>query len=250
MGLESGDTALDIPEFLKTDISGKTGLGDIIIKEFQGDPVGDDRRLAHGYIGKGAGVDQAGIVLSGTHQGWIDGVAHEGGHGIAHFQVAAGYRLAALVKGYGDVIDPLFQVCQVCSHGQDGHQLAAHGNTEFRLHGKTVIAAADADDDIPEGLSAEINDPAHLHPGGINIKPTHTGQPGQLLIIIITLMLHAGGHGHHGQVMSVHDIIDITGKSQRELSHGNQQGVAAAGRRTFDVHGRAAAWLTQSAANI
>ena len=39
--------------------------------------------------------------------------------------------------------------------------------------------------------------------------------------------------GHHGQVMCVHDIVDIAGETQGELGHGHEQGVAAAGRSTL-----------------
>jgi hypothetical protein len=63
-------------------------------------------------------------------------------------------------------------------------------------------------------------------------------------------VLHAGGHGHHGQVVGVHDVVDVAGEAQGEFGHGDQQGVAAAGRGTLDVHGGAAGGLTQGAAHV
>ncbi len=50
--------------------------------------------------------------------------------------------------------------------------------------------------------------------------------------------------------MGIHDIVDIAGESKGEFGHRDQQRVAAACSRAFNVHGRAAAWLAQGAAHI
>jgi len=247
--LQAGVAAFHVPELLEADIGSEAGLGDVVFKELQGHPVGNDRRLADGDIGKGSGVDQTGVVLGGTHQGRIDGVAHEGGHGVAHFQVTAGHRFAALVEGHGDVVDPFLQVGQVGGDGQDGHQLGADGDAELGLHGVAVGTTAEADDDITEGLGTEVDNPAEFHPGGVDVQPAHTGQPGQLLVVIVALMLHPGGHGDHPQVVGVHDVVDIAGEAEGKLGHRDQQGVAAARRGALDVHGRATGRLTQGTAS-
>jgi hypothetical protein len=158
--------------------------------------------------------------------------------------------LPLLSKGHGDVVEALFQVGQVADHGQDGHTLGTHGDAELGLHGEAVIAAAEADDDVAQGLGAEVDNPAHFHAGGVDVQAAHAGQAGQLLVVVVALVLHARGHGHHGQVVGVHDVVDVAGEPQGELGHGNQQGVAAAGRRSLDVHGGAAGRLTQGAAHV
>ncbi len=63
-------------------------------------------------------------------------------------------------------------------------------------------------------------------------------------------MLHPGVHGNHCQVVGVHDVVDVTGEAEGELGHRDQQGVAATGSGTLDVHGRAAGGLAQAAADI
>ncbi len=88
MRLKTRVAALDVPEFLETDVCGKAGFGDIVVKEFEGDTIGDNRRLSDRDVCKWSCVYQTRIVLGGTHQGWVDGISHEGGHGIADFQVA------------------------------------------------------------------------------------------------------------------------------------------------------------------
>jgi hypothetical protein len=111
-----------------------------------------------------------GLYFGGAHHGRVDGVAHEGRHGVAHFQVAGGDRFAALVEGHGDVVEAFFQVGQVADHRQDGHTLGADGDAELGLHGEAVEAAADADDDVAQGLGAEVDDPAHFHTGGVDVQ--------------------------------------------------------------------------------
>jgi hypothetical protein len=149
-----------------------------------------------------------------------------------------------------NVVDAFFEVTEVGGHGQDGHQLGADGNPEFGLHGEAVIASAEADDDVSQGLCAKVDNPAHFHAGGVDVQAAHAGQAGQLLIVVVALMLHTRGHGHHGQVVGVHDVVDVAGQPQGELGHGNQQGVAATGRRSLDVHGGAAGRLPQGTAHV
>src|SRR4030065_983803 len=113
MWYESAQAALYIPEFLEADICCKTTLGDVVVEHLQTNSVGNNGRLSYGNVGKGAGMHHARLVLSSAHQRGIDGVAHPGSHSTADFQVAGGYRVALLVKGYGDFVHSLAQVCQV-----------------------------------------------------------------------------------------------------------------------------------------
>ena len=157
---------------------------------------------------------QTGVVLSRAHEGGVDGIAHEGGHGIADLQIARGDRLAAFVEGNGDVVQALFQISEVFGYGQDGHALGPDRDTELGLHHEAVRSSADADDDIAEALCAEVNDPPHLNARGVYVETPHLRETGQLLVVIVALVLHPGGHRHHGQVVGVHDVVDVAGEAQ------------------------------------
>ena len=50
--------------------------------------------------------------------------------------------------------------------------------------------------------------------------------------------------------MGVHDVVDVAGQTQRKFGHGNQQGVAAAGSGSLDVHGGAAGRLAQRTTHV
>src|SRR5574340_258276 len=144
---------------------------------------------------------KAGVVFSSAHEGWIYCIAHEGCHGIAYFKIACCDWFAALIKGNCDIVQALFQVCEVIGYGKNCHALRPYCDTEFRLHHEAVLPAAHADDYMAEGLGAEVHYPPHLHTGGVYVKPPHSCEPLQLLVIVVTLMLHAGCHRHHGQVV-------------------------------------------------
>ena len=92
--------------------------------------------------------------------------------------------------------------------------------------------------------------PTHFHARGVNVQAAHFAQLGQLLVAIISFVLHAGGERHHGQVVGVGDVVDVAGEAERKFRHGDQQGVAAARRRPLHVHGGPAGRLTQAAPHI
>ena len=246
---EAAEAALDVPELLEADIGGEAALGDMIIKHLEADAVGDDGGLAHGDVGKGAGMHHAGLILRRAAQGGVDGVAHPGGHGAADFEVAGGDRLALLIVGHGDLVHSLPQVGQVPDDGEHGHQLGAYGDAELGLHQEAVHLAADADDDVAQALGAEVHNPAHLHPGGVDVQAAQVAF-GQFGVIIVALMLHPGGKGYHGQVVGIHNVVDVAGESHGELGHGDEQGIAAAGSSSLDIHGGAARGLADTAAYV
>ena len=94
----------------------------MVIEHLQADPVGNDGGLTDGDIGKRTSMNHARLVFGGAHEGRIDGVAHPGGHGISHFQVACRHGIATLVKSHGDVVQALFKISQVSDNGESSHQ--------------------------------------------------------------------------------------------------------------------------------
>ena len=93
---QTGVAALDIHEFFHADVSAKARFGDDVIGQLEGDAVGDDRAVAMGDIGKRTGVDEDRRAFEGLHQGGLDGVFHQDGHGASHTQVfgSDGFALA------------------------------------------------------------------------------------------------------------------------------------------------------------
>ena len=221
----------------------------MVIEQLEGQTVSDDRGLADGDVGERAGMDEDRLMLDGVAHGGVDGVAHPGGHGAGDLEILAGDGLAALGVGDNDLADALTQILQIAGDGENGHQLGADGDAELGLHQEAVQTAAEADDDVAHGLRAEVDDPAHLDALRVDVEALQAllGQP---LVVVVALVLHTGSQRDHGEVVGVHDVVDIAGQTKGELGHRHEQGVAAAGRSALDVHRRAAGGLTQGAADI
>ena len=214
MRFQAAEAAFDVPEFFEPDVGCKAGFGDVVVKQFQADAIGNDRRLTHGNVGKRPGMHHTGVVLGGAHQGGVDGIAHESRHGIADFQIARRDGFAAFVKRHGNVVEALFQIGQIPDNCQDGHALGAYRDAEFGLHGESIHATPQTDDNVAQRLRTKIHDPAHFHTRGVDVQAAHAGQPFQLFVVVIALVLHAGSQCHHRQVMGIHDVIDIAGQTQ------------------------------------
>jgi hypothetical protein len=67
------------------------------------------------------------------------------------------------------------------------------------------------------GVADDRQDGHQLGAGWIDVQAAHAGEAGKLLIGVVPLMLHARRERHHGQVVGVHDIVDIAGQPHGEL---------------------------------
>ena len=212
-------------------------------------PVADHRRLADGNISEWPRVDQHRLMLHRVAQGGVDGIAHPRRHGARYLQILRGDGTALFVVGQHDIPDAAAQIGQIPRHGQDGHQFGADGDVGAGVHGVAVHFPVAADVHFPQRLTAEVQHEAPLHPRRVDVQ-TAQATLGQLGVVVVALVLHPGVQRRHRQIVGVHNVVDVAGKAQRELGHGDQQGVAAAGSGTLDVHGGAAGGLAQTAAHI
>ena len=71
-----------------------------------------------------------------------------------------------------------------------------------------------------------------------------------MLIGIVELVLEPGGDGHHGEVVSVGDGVDIPGQTQGELGHGDEEGVSAPGGGALYVEGGAGGGLADAPPHV
>ncbi len=246
VGPESREAALEIPELLEADIRAESAFRDVVIGQFRADQVGDDRVLADGDIGEGTGVDEHGLPLDGLEQGGVERVHHPGGHRAIHLEVGRGDVLAGAALRHDDFPDPLAHVLETRGHGQNGHQLAAHGNHESGVHFQSVHLAALADGDVAQCLGAEVDDPFELHVGRIDIESLETAFR-ETRVVVVGFVLHPGGQRHHAQVVGVDDGVDVAGQAQRERGQGDALGETATGGAALDVERRSAAGLADGA---
>ncbi len=121
--MQTTQTALDIPELLKSDISCKSAFSYMIVEQFQSHPIGDYRGLSHSNICKGTGVYETGLILNCACKCGIDRIPHPCCHGTSHFEIIGSNGLATLVIGDGNIPNPLTQVFKIPCNREYCHEL-------------------------------------------------------------------------------------------------------------------------------
>src|SRR5699024_265590 len=110
----------------------------------QAEPGGHDAVAAVGDVGKGAAVDDGGVVLQGLDQVGVDGVLQQGGHGPGRADLPGGDGLAVVGVGADDPGQTLFQVVQAGGQAEHRHHLAGHGDVKAVFPGGAVGLAPQA----------------------------------------------------------------------------------------------------------
>lgn len=64
--------------------------------KLESNAIGDDGRVTVSNVGERTGVNKDGCALEGLHEGGLDGVLHEDGHGTSTANVLSGDGLTSL----------------------------------------------------------------------------------------------------------------------------------------------------------
>ena len=242
VGLHAGGAALDVPELLEADVGGESALRDEDLAEAAREAVGDHRALADRDVGERAGVDEDRLALERLHERRVHGADHPRGHRAVDLEVARGDGRAGARPRHDDAAHALAQVREVARDGEDGHDLGRDGDVEAAVHLVAVHLAAAADLDVAQRLRAEVDRPAHVDAGRVDVEAPEVAR-GELVVVVVALVLHARGEGGHAEVVRVGDRVDVAREAERERREREALGEAAAGGGALDVERRAAGGL-------
>ena len=123
VGLETAETALEVPELLESDVCTKTTLSYQVVTKLQADLVGNNRGLTDGDICKRSCMNQTGLALYCLHEVGIYRLNHPRGHCACHLKVLCGNGLSGLVVSNNDLADALSQVLEVVGNCKYCHDL-------------------------------------------------------------------------------------------------------------------------------
>ena len=194
-----------------------------------------------------------GLAFQGLDEVGLDGSGEPGGHGASHLQILGGHGLAVPVQGDHNLAKASAQIGKVRCQGEDGHDFRCGSDDKVGVHHKAVVAPAlalDADDDIAQGLNAEVHGPVHDHPGGIYVQAGHAGKGKELFVRVVALVLHPGGQGHHGHIVGLGDGVDVAGKVETVGFKGNALCKAAAGSGSLHAHDRSCGGLANGSSAL
>ena len=184
-----------------------------------------------GDVGEGTAVDEGGGMLQRLDQVGLQGVLQQGGHGALGLQVVGGDRLAVIGVGHDHPAQACLQVADVRGQAEHGHDLAGHGDVKAVLPGHALHLAAQAVHNVAQ-LPV-----IHIHgalPGNL------LDVDAQLVALLDVVVQHRGQ-----QVVGSADGMEVAGKVQIDVLHGDHLGIAAASSAALDAEHGAQRGLTQ-----
>ena len=235
-------------------------------------------------IGKRTGVDKDRRAFEGLHQGGLDGVLHQDGHGAGCTQILSGDGFTLLVDADNDASHAVAHISQVGGQGQDGHDLGGDGDVEAGAAGH-IFFGAKTDFDLAQEAVIGIDHAAPGDAGRIDVQAGKAGfLSGRQVVRIgfidakffqaadhrrgeLAVALLIGGaesieelfvigllgfventriDGSGQQVIGGSDGVNIAGQVQVEIFHRDHLAVTAAGSAALDAKGRTLAGLADA----
>ncbi len=275
VGDAAGIAAFDVKEFLHAHVRAKAGLGHDVVRQLQGDHVGNDGAVAVRDIGKRSGVHQHGRAFQRLHQVGLDSVFHQHGQRASHAQVVRGDGLLAATLPDNNPPDARAHICQAGGKRQNRHQFARDGNIVIGVELKAFFFRP-----LPDGNPAQ-HAVVHVHAappgdrGRVNIQPcearpffraqllgvafrnpqlfqagVHPNRKAALAVLVhgaqavkerpvalAGLMKHARVNCRGKQVVGSRNGVDVPGQMQVEVFHRDDLRIPAAGRPALDAKG-------------
>ena len=242
-GANARHAALDIEELLGTEVGTKAGLGNGNIAKTHGHAGGHDGVAAVGNVGEGTTVDKRRRALEGLNQVGLERVLEQGRHGALSLKVAGTNGLAGKAVANDNLAQALLEVVDARGQAQDRHDLGGNGDVEAVLARHALSLTANAVDDVAQLTVVHVDD----------ALPSDAFDVDAELVALLNMVVEHGGQ----QVVGSTDGMEVAGKVQVDILHGDDLGPAAASgtalhakhrteRRLAQGHGALNAATTQA----
>ena len=168
---ETCHPALDVHEFLGTEIGAESGFRDDVVGQFQRRRCGHYRIAAVRDVRERSAVNECGIVLERLDEVRLQCLLQEDRHGPVGLEVAAIDRRPVPAVADDDVAEPPLQVIEVGGETEDGHDLRRNRDVETGLPRKAVRDAAERRHDTSERAVVHVENAAPGHATLVDLKP-------------------------------------------------------------------------------
>ena len=230
-GMKVCQTALDIKELLCAEVGSEACLCDGVVTELECHSGRGHAVAAVCDVGEGTAVDKGGSVLKGLYQVGLEGILQEGCHGAFRVQIMCRDGLSVIGVGDDGPAKAGLEVCDIACQAEDRHDLGSNGDLKTVFSGNTLHASAEAVDNISELAVVHVD----------------CALPGDLLDINaegIALLDVVVEHSCE-QVVCCADGMEVTGKMQVDVLHGDDLCIAAACSAALDAEDRAERGLAE-----
>ena len=212
--LQSGHAALDIEELLRAEISAEAGLGNRIVRQTQRDFGSGHGVASMRNIGKRAAMHERRRMLQRLHKVRLERILEQRGHRARSVQIACGDRLFIIGIANHQTGKARLQIGDIAGQTQHGHDLRRNGDIISVLARHAVDAAAETIGNEAELAVVHIHAPAPCDASRVDIE----------LIALINMVVQ---HSRE-QVVGRADGMEVTGKMQVDILHGDDLRIAAA----------------------
>ena len=230
-GANARHAALDVEELLGTQIGTEAGLGNGDIAKAHRHTRGHDRVAAVSNVGEGTAVDKRGRALERLHQVGLERVLKQRGHGTLGLKVAGTDGLAGKAVADDDLTQAFLEVADARRQAQDCHDLGGDGDIEAVLARHALGLTANAVDNVAQLTVVHIDDA--LPSDALNVNTE--------LVALLNMVVQHGGQ----QVVGSTDGMEVTGKVQVDILHGDDLSPAATGSTALNAKDGAERRLAQ-----
>jgi len=227
--------ALDVEEFLRAQVETEAGLGDRPVRQVQGHAGREHAVAAVRDVGERPAMHQHRRALDGLHQVRVHRVAQQREQGVGDVQRAQVDRLAVVGAADQDAVEALAQVVEVVGQAQDGHDFRGGRDVEAALARNALVAAAEAQHDMPQAAVVHVHDPA---PGD------HARVDAEVVAPVDVVVDRRGD-----EVVGRRDGVEVAGEMQVDAVGGFDPRAPAAGRAALDAEAGAERRLAQGDAD-
>ena len=231
-GCDARIAALDVQELFCAQVGTETGLGDDIIGQREAELGGHDAVAAVGNVGKGAAVDDGGVVFQRLNEVRVQRILQQGGHGTGGADLARRDGLAVVGVGADDLGQPLLQVGDAGGQAEDGHDLAGDGDIKAVFTRGAVDLAAQAVHDEAELAVVHVHAALPGDAAGVDVQR----------VALLDAVVDHGGQ----QVVGRADGVEVAGEVEVDVLHRDHLCIAAASCAALDAEHGAERRLTQA----
>ena len=234
--LEAGEAALDVEEFLGTEVGTEACFRDDVVGELQRELRRHDAVAAMGDVRERASVDEGRRALERLHEVRLDGILEEQRQSTRDIEFFRADGAALTAVADDDLTEALLHVLEVLREAEDGHHLRGHRDVEARLTRRAMCLAAEADNDVTQGAIIEVEhalprDAAHVDVECIT-----------LLDVVVD--------DSREQVVRRRDGVEVAREVQVDVLHRHDLRVAAAGSTALEAKAGAERRLAQRDGNL
>ena len=228
--LQTSLAALDVVEFLSTEVSTESSLCDSIVAIFEGSCSSHDRVAAMGNVSERSAVNEGRSALGSLNQVWLQGIEEEGNDTATYTHILDSEWFVILSDAEENIVDATTEIVYACCETHDSHDFRSRSDVESSLCLDAVLVT-DTGNDATQATVVDVHHTA----------PENLLELESLSLVLETVVVQEGSN----HVVSFCDGMEVASEMEVDLIHWQYLGITATGSTTLHSEARTERWFTQ-----